>query len=221
MSLLATVREPVRRIVARCDGGVGFELGAQWAVVRNPVAAERIAHASPNVKLFERIPHAFLPDSHNATSLDQGSDVLSSCDKISMTAPIVEPETETRSRRSAKLRTLSASHHRADYKIQSGCEIPALQEYLRANPRHRSTEKVMMRVNEARLLFQSTRNHPDESALSARDHTLLEGVVGPPVAVVIKRISPNLITECSPYTTARTDSVHLQSTLSERHHLIP
>ena len=61
MSLLATVREPVRRIVARCDGGVGFELGAQWAVVRNPVAAERIAHATPNVKSSQGVPHAHLP----------------------------------------------------------------------------------------------------------------------------------------------------------------
>jgi hypothetical protein len=41
--------------------------------VRNPVAAERIAHASPNVKPSEGIVHEFLPGFHNATSLDQGS----------------------------------------------------------------------------------------------------------------------------------------------------
>jgi hypothetical protein len=48
------------RIGARCDGGVGFELSAQRAIVRNPVAAERIAHATPNVKLSEAVPHVYL-----------------------------------------------------------------------------------------------------------------------------------------------------------------
>ena len=41
--------------------GAGFEQGAQRAVVRNPVVAERIAHATPNVKISEAILHAYLP----------------------------------------------------------------------------------------------------------------------------------------------------------------
>src|ERR1700733_7655872 len=61
---LSVQRVPVlhddARIGTGCDGGIGFELGAQPAVVRNPVAAERIAHATPDVKLSKGVPHVYL-----------------------------------------------------------------------------------------------------------------------------------------------------------------
>jgi hypothetical protein len=59
--------------VARRDGDVGLKLGAHRIIVRNPVAAKRIEHASPKVKLSEG-PSMLLLGFHNVTSLDQGSD---------------------------------------------------------------------------------------------------------------------------------------------------
>ena len=46
--------------VARCDGGIGLKLGAQRIIVRDPVAAQLIEHASPNLILSEGVVHAFL-----------------------------------------------------------------------------------------------------------------------------------------------------------------
>ncbi len=50
--------------------------------MRNPVAAKRIEHCSPKVKLSEGFVHAILPGFHNATSLDQRSNLVWTGDEI-------------------------------------------------------------------------------------------------------------------------------------------